>query len=365
MKKNLFRTVFAAFLFICSGCFPMEIAVSKNGDIVIPRAEGFVVYNCVSKTGYVIKNNQADEAPSFAALSADGSILARAIQFRGQEGTLTSLSKILVGPVNGSEAKEVDSVDNACFIQISPDNKTVSYSVVLNQGAEGLDEAMPELHIYSIESGLNNRVSRNVSVIHRWTSDGKIIFLKTDSKKDQTRFGRLCSYDPATNKISNIVSVTGAEWFDLASGGEEAVLSAKAVSTNAKDLSNLAEDVEKKLFVINLKTMEIRALEYDADFCRYSPNGNKIALLRKNQVEVTDRSWPEPTKVLVSMAAAELENSTKVHLSWLNNSELLVLRKKAIYGVNGVSLELVVCNVENGEIKSLQREIEKIAEKIE
>jgi hypothetical protein len=60
-------------------------------------------------------------------------------------------------------------------------------------------------------------------------------------------------------------------------------------------------------------------------------------------------------------AVTDLENGTKVHLSWLNATEILALRKKPIFGVNGFTLELVAVNAETGEVRSLQEALERLA----
>jgi hypothetical protein len=360
MKHEKMVVVGMMLALMLAGCYPMEIPVARDGVIVVPRAEGFVVMDGVTGEGTLIAT-KADEAPAFAAISADGRLIVRAVQMKDDDGAATSRSRLIVGR-RGEEGIVLAEAENLCFAQVSPDNGTVSYAFVSSQTSEGIDEALPELRLVSWppKEGAERVVAKNVSVAHRWLSDGRIIFLKTEKKDGQTRFGALVIFDPAKNKATRIASVLDAEWFDVAPDGGEAVLSAKAV-TPPGETPKVDEEAAKKLFLVDLVKGTIRPIEADAAFCRFSPDGRRVAILMQQALAVVGRDPDARPRPLMRGAVTDLENGTKVHLSWLNATEILALSKKPIFGVNGFTLELVAVDAETGEVRSLQEAIERVA----
>lgn len=355
-----FMTLGAALL--AAGCFPLELSISPRGEIVIPRAEGVLVYDPKTGDGTLLPRGAATDAPAFAVISPDGSQLLQAVLEIDQQGNTGNQARFLLGSLGSdTPAEELAIVENACFLQWAPDAKTFSYAAVSGQNYEGIQENLPEIKIMNPADKSEKLVGRNTSLIHRWTADGKsLLFLKTEAKDTDGRLGSLVAYNAESGKVRKIARILEAEWFDLAPDGNEVILSAVAMAPAGKRPAK-PETAEKALYLVNVADGTFKRLVGDANFARYSPDGKHIALLADNAIWICGRDAVKPEKPLMR-SVMEFDN-TKYQPIWLSNTEVLGMAKRAVYGAVAFSTELQAGNIETGEVRSLQDGIEACVRK--
>jgi hypothetical protein len=348
--------------FLLTGCFPLELQVTSQGEIVIPRAEGVLVYNPAGPSR-LITVDAAKELPAFAVVSSDGTRLARAGLALDENGDAQNSSQLLLTDLESRVTTELTVVENMSFLQWDPTGRYLSYAFVSGQNYDNIDESLPELKLFNVADQSEKSLGKNTSSIHRWTADGKgIWFLKTEAKDTDGRLGSLCLYDVAKGQVRKVARVLQAEWFDVSPDGKEIILSARGMAAAGTRAAPVDENNSSFLFVVDTQKGSFRRLEYNAAFARYSPDGARVAILKDNALFVTDREFAEPQDKL-TRCVGELENSAKFHLSWLSNTELLAIRKRSVYGNAGFMPELVAVNVENRAVRSLQDGIEEAVRK--
>ncbi len=348
---------FLAVSLLIAGCFPLELASTADGRIAIPRAEGVLVFDPASGTGRLVLKENAREAPAFAVISRDGSLLARAALRLDDDGDPGSASRILVTTLADGSTKEITEVSNCSFLQLDPRGRYLSYTCIGGTSAEGVDESLPELKLVNLAEQSEKRINFNTSSVHRWTADGRsIVYLKTDLKDTRGRVGALCVYDVESGKIRRVAAICGAEWFDISPDGTRVVLSAKSLAAAGTE-PVATEETTSALYEILLADGSFRRLESDADFCRYSPDGKLVAIFRENALWTAPADFSkEPARITATVV--NLDNSTKFHPTWISANEVLILKKKAIFGTLAYTFELSSVNVATGEIKPLQDAVE-------
>jgi hypothetical protein len=342
---------------LLAGCFPLELQVTPQGEIVIPRAEGVLVYNPAG-VSRLITVDSLKELPAFAAVSADGTRLARAGLALGENGDAQSTAQLLLTDLESRTTTELAIVENMSFLQWDPKGRYLSYAFISGQNYDDIDESLPELKLFNVADQSEKSLGKNTSSIHRWSADGKgIWFLKTEVKDTDGRLGSLCYYTLATGQVRKVARVLQAEWFDVSPDGSEIILSARGMAEAGNRAAPADENNSSWLYVVDTKKGSFRRLEYNAAFARYSPDGARVALLKDNAVFVTTGAFEEPTEKL-ARCVQELDNSAKFHLTWLSNTEILAVRKRSVYGNAGFAPELVAVNVDDRTERSLQDGIE-------
>ena len=358
--SGLFTLVAAAIL--STGCYPLELSVSSEGTIAIPRAEGVALFNPKTGVGSLIPIGHPSDAPAFAVISPDGTQLLTAYLMLDEKGEPGNQSQFLMSSLkNPGESEEMAVVENGCFLQWSPDGKLFSYAFVSGQNYDGVDENLPEIKIMNPADKSERLVSRNTSLMHRWTADGKgIVFLKTEAKDTDGRLGSIVIFSTETGKTRKIAKILDAEWFDLSPDGKEIILSAAAMAASGKTPKK-DELSGKSLYLVSISDGAFKRLDEDAAFARYSPDGKRIALLAEKAIWITGRDAVRPEKPLMR-AMMEFDN-TKFQTTWLSNTEVLSIVKKPVFGVVAHTCALQVGNVETGDVRLLQNEIEECVRK--
>lgn len=340
------RTPIATVLIILfSGCFPLELSVTPNGAIVIPRNEGVLVYNPAAKTGQLIPSAKG-EVPAFAVASPDGTKVAWASTLLEENGKPGTQSRLLITDIKSGATEEVMIAKYAAFIQWAPNGLSISYSFISGENFEGVEESLPEIRVITIEEKSEKVVSRNTSAIHRWTPDGKgIVFLKTETKDTMGRSGSLVLYDVKSGRARKIAPMRDAEWFDLSPDGQEAVLSAK-------------KDDEKSLFVVKVENGATQKIAYDAAFARYSPDGSHVVIHKEDALWIAGRDFALPEQSLVRAEPIEGMEGGKYHPVWYSKDEVLFLGKRATFGLIVFTRELMAANIHTNAVRNFQPGIE-------
>ncbi len=343
-----------------SACYPVELSTMRDGTVIVPRPEGVVLYDPDGAAARLVPPVAPGLADAFCVGTPDGRWLVRAVRpYDGVEDP-GSATAIWITDLRADTSREIASFENGTFVQVAPKDGRISWSFVSSEQHEGVAENMPELHAHEVLTGATTRVAVNVSVTHRWLPGGAgIVYLQTEGKDTDGRVGALCVADVTTGQVRRIARVSGAEWFDLSPDGTEVILSAQGMAAIEGRRRSRGDD--KELYVVNLEDGSFRRLEFNADHARYSPDGRRVALLKDRGVWITDREFELPENPTWRGVIGEIDNGTKVHLSWANNREILVLAKRPRFGLAGMSPELILVNAETGASRNLQADLDRLA----
>lgn len=359
MLRRLAASAVVLAAVLSSACYPVELSTMPDGRIVVPRPEGVLLYNPGSGEGRLVPPVADGMADAFAIGTPDGKWLVRAVRpYDGVEDPGSTAAIWLTNLAAGT-SRELASFDNGTFLQVAPKDGRISWSFVSSEQHEGVSENMPELHVHEVMKGATVRAAVNVSVTHRWLPNGSgIVYLKTEGKDTDGRVGSLCTWDVVTQTERRVAVVNGAEWFDLSPDGREVVLSAQGMTAVSGRPRSRGD--HKALYVVSLADGAFRRLEYDADHARYSPDGQRVAMLRSRTLWVTDRTMELSDQPTWRGANHEIDNGTKIHLSWFDARRVLAIARRPRLGVSGMSPELVLIDAATGEARNLQPDLDAV-----
>lgn len=353
------RLLIALAALASTSCFPVELAVGRDGSIAVPRPEGVVIFDPSASTARLVPPAAAGQADAFAVPTPDGRWLVRVTRpFDGSEDP-GSTGTLWITNLEDGSSRELTTFENGTFLQLAPKDGRISWSFVSGEQHEGVSENMPELHVMEVQKGASARVDVNVSVTHRWMPDGaNIVYLRTEGKDTDGRIGSLVVQDVTQGTTRRVARVSGAEWFDLSPDGTEVILSAQGMA--AVEGRRRSRGDQKALYIVSLADGSFRRLEYNAEHARYSPDGGALALIKDKALWILGRDGELPENPVFRGVANEVDNGTKVHLSWSGN-RVLVLARRPRFGVVGMSPELVLVDAATGESRNVQAEIDRTA----
>ncbi|MBN1942350.1 MAG: hypothetical protein JW849_03550 [Phycisphaerae bacterium] len=352
MRYRTYLWTFAAVVvaFASAGCLPVELSVSPEGNVLIPRTEGFVVYTPAD--GSVKVWNKPDGGqPAFALYSPDGKS-ALVLTETGGGGMGGKSVKVSLLDAQG-KCRELLSRTNITYAQWSPDGKYATITRVADQKIEPLDQNLPELILINVAEGTNKTLASNVAGIHRWTPDSKsvVIFqIESKSKNSSQYAGKLTLLNVADGQKKALAGMVGEQgaFFDVSPDGTAAMVTALKVD---KPDAALPEKVDgaSRLFSLNLASGEFRQLGEDAGFAIYSPKGTKVLVGSAQEkdggitlsVASADGSSMKP---LADDAAKQtgggMGAQATIYPVWLDDETVLYLSKYAVYGTAGTNLML-------------------------
>ena len=368
--STLRRTLLlSAILSVCGlcGCFPVELSVSPDGAIVIPRQEGFFVYDPAKgavKSLYAPK----DGKPVFAQYSPDGKQVLLVSTGKGQgmgDGFVAA-----VMPAGGGEAKQVYAGGNLTYAQWSRDGKSITFTRVADDKVAPLDESLPELILVNPADGASKKVFSNTGVIHRWFGDSKSVLAVQVTEKNKTNgryVGKIVQVEMpggTAKPLASLVSENNKMFLQLSPDGTKALFTAvragkpdQALDANATGDSQLQE--------LTIATGAIRAIKPKATFAMYSPKGTKVLVGSAGgdggfTLEVFGADLAKGQTVATDAAANSggSMDSVDIYPAWLDDNTVLYLRLQAVYGKDCKNFQLVSVDAQGGKPKNHQTVIE-------
>ncbi len=371
MKSKRFLPSFlvAAAAVLLAGCLPIEMGVSGDGRVLIPRQEGFFIFS--PATGKLDKAYvPAAGKPMFAKFMPDGkSILAVTESAGGMMGAQQEFA--LVTPGAAPAPLVLAAVGNATYACVSPDGKTLSITRLSDQKNAAVGENMPELVLVDVASGTRKNVAAAsaVAVIHRWFPNSKSLLVFQITGKDQKTGkydGVLGVLDVAAGTLKPLAAAKGGKdvFFDLSPDGRTAIFTASAAGKPGTALQ--AGNGGDKLFALSLADGSVREVKSGVKYALWSPKGTHVLAAVAGEddqvtLQVADAAMtafkPVATDA-VGQVGGGPGSSTSVYPSWLGEDRVLYLASCAVYGTAGKNLQLVSVGADGSKRKNMQAAID-------
>jgi Tol biopolymer transport system component len=331
------------------GCLPVELSVSPDGDVLIPRAEGFVVYKPADGSVKVWNKPEGDQ-PVFALYAPDGKSALVLAEAPG--GGMGKPVKVMLLDAEG-KTRQLASLTNVTYAQWSLDGKFATITRVADQQVAPLDQNLPELILINIAEGTTKTLASNVAGIHRWMPDGKsVVIFQIESKgKNTSQYaGKLTLLNVADGQKKALAGMVGEQgaFFDVSPDGTAAMLTALKVD---KPDATLPEKVDGKsiLFSLNLASGEFRQIGEDVGFAIYSPKGTKVLIgsateqtggIALSVASADGSGMKQVANDAAKQTGGGMGAQATVYPTWLDDDTALYLSKFAVYGTAGTNLML-------------------------
>ncbi|MDD4888873.1 MAG: hypothetical protein PHU85_03000 [Phycisphaerae bacterium] len=361
---------------LLAGCLPVELEVGKDGQVLVPRQEGFFTLD--SGSGKVVRvYKPASDQAAFGRFAPDGKHILAVSEAGGGGGSQT-FEWVDLG--DGS-AKKLCAATNTAYATVSPDGKTAAFTRVSDEGtALGGDskENLPELHLIDLAAGKDQLVKAAGAIagIHRWFPDSKslLLFQITGKVKEgNLHKGTLNRFEPATGKATPLAAALGSNnvFFALSPDGKTVLFTASAAGKPGAELKP-GEGWDEQLFELKVETGDVRAVKKGVSYALWSPKGAKVLVAVKGEeskvkLEVADAALAKFTP-LAEDAAASVSgggDDTKIYPAWLSEDRIAYLALRAVYGRAGKNLELVFIDADGKNRKAQQAALDAEAGKAE
>ena len=345
-------------LLLMAGCFPIELDVSRDGKILIPRQEGFFALD-VDKGKIEKVYNLPGGNPIFARYAPSGKDMLVVTEgegkFMGKNHVLTLVN------LSAGTSQVLFTGSNATYARWSPDGKYISLSRIAGQKTPPLEENLPETTLITINGGRTKLLASNTSAMHRWFPNSTALLIFQIQKKENNMYhGILSAVEVASGMSMPIASVLGSQnvFFDLSPDGTSVLFTAKAAGPPGAALKAGKE----RLFELNIPKRTIRPVRERVQYAIWSPRGNRVLLGTDEKdgvvnLQVADRGLTQFRRI-ASDAASQINEGigfqTSIYPGWLGEGSIFYLTKTAVYGTAGKNLALVTVGIDGKNRRSHQ-----------
>lgn len=338
-----------------AGCLPVELSVSPTGQVLIPRQEGYFIYDSAAGTVgplYAPKGKQA----VFAQYSPDGKQALLVASSAG--GGMSQQFAVAVMDVAGGQPRQVYTGENITYAKWSPDAKAVAVTQVAARAVAPLEQNLPELIVVNAADGAKKKLLSNCGMIFRWLPDGRILAIQITAKEDDVYTGALVSVDTATGQAMAVATVLGPQemFLDVSPAGDKALLTAYQAAKPGQPLATKGDRQgdESGLFEVTLADGAVRAVRDAARYAVYSPKGTKVLLAVKGEgdnglkLEVADAALAKAVTVADDAAGSSDSGpeGADIYAGWLDDNTVLYLTRAAVYGTACKNFQLTSVDAE-------------------
>ena len=358
-------------LVVLGGCLPVELDVTPDGRVLIPRAEGYFAYNL--KTGQAERIYTTTAKPVFAvAVPKKGGFVAASLP--GEAGMMGAAFSIEYVDASG-KASPISSLSNVTYMQVSPDGERLSMTRVADQQSEGFDQNMPELLVQPVGGGASKKLAANVGITHRWMPDGKsIVALKLDAKDaEHDRYvGRIVRIDAASGQATPLASPVGPQgvFLELAPDRKTVLFTAQAAGKADASVSPPDDDASGlKLYALDVQAGDVKEAWPNAAYAMYNSEGTSVLVGQPGdngdmvELVVTDPSFREHTVVAddAPKQAGGFGTSTDIYPGWYDEDTVLYIAQRAVFGTAGTNYMLTSVEADGSNRKVHQPAVDGAA----
>lgn len=357
-----------AVLAALSGCFPIELEVTREGGIIVSRQEGWFLFD--PATNAVRKLRDAgDEWPVVAKLSPDGQTLLTVAEVAGGQADFD----FVIGPVGGGETRRLLRTRNPTYVLWSPTGSSIALTRMTTSPHEpGASEELLELALLNPQTGEARVVLQEVSPEFRWLPDGRHILILTNPRGGDETLVDLVRLDVETGEAEPLVKVLAADLnhLDVSRDGQTAAICALDVAPLDQDLQRRDPPLPQ-VHLVELNTRAIRRVETYACFSAFSPSGKRLLVcglaeggsgVQPAALEVVD--VPSGESVVITenaVPAATPEGDFQAYPGWIDEERIYYFTERAIYGTQSWSLGLMLIQRDGSGARCVQPAIDQFA----
>jgi dipeptidyl aminopeptidase/acylaminoacyl peptidase len=364
------RYLFVLLPLLAAGCFPIELDV-RDGKLLIAREEGFFVFDPGAGKAVKVAGAETGNKPVFARFSPDGKEVLT-VSKTGFD------ARFVITPIAGGKGREVYKAENAAYVRYSPDGATIAVTRMSEKDDPAFKSKLPELYLIPAKGGAAKKVAEKIAVLFRWFSDSKRILVFELDKKDeqQSRFyGRMSVLDVTTGKTMPLAAaaVSQSSFLDLSPDNKKALFTAFEADKPGTDLTKTKEG-RAKLYELDVTAGTVRKIDKEASYAIYSPDGKNVLLgtppegfsFESLKLEVADAGLTKFTTVApdVFMPLA-LGGEGTTYPGWVDDKTVFFFVRKAVYGTEGKSMQLMTVGIDGKGRRCLQPQIDMEAIKDE
>ena len=360
VAKRLSAVLFVVSVAALAGCLPIELSVSPDGKILVPRREGFISFDPAAGTAatlYAPKSGQA----AFAVFSPDGRRFL-AISKSGDFDVAIAAA--------GQAPRGVLSASNLTYARWSPDGKRISLTRVADKAKAPLKQNLPELLLVDPADGKKRKLASNVLAIHRWFGDSKhVLTFQIAAKNKQTSqySGSIVKLDVTTGKTVALAGVLGNDkvFFDISPDGKSVLFTAVKAAKAGQKVPDKAKG-DPQLFELDIPSGSIRAIRPKVIYALYSPKGTKVLVGAEQDFKsgvglaVADAAFKSFVTVATDAAksAGGAGDSAEIYPGWINESTVHYIAEKTVFGVAGKNLNLMSVGSDGKGRRNLQAKLD-------
>lgn len=339
------------------GCLPVELSTTKDGVFVIPRQEGFFLFDPADDQVQQVAGTEAGK-PALALFSPDErQVLMVSAGSGALMGTQYNLNRLTL---EDGSVRPVASGPNMGYVQWGPAGKRISYTRAADSAHEPLKENMPELHLVDLATGADRVVAHNLGSQHRWFPDGeRLLVFRALSKEGDQYVGQLATLDADSGEEQVLAIARGSgAVMDVAPDGKRILFTANAAVKPGEELEGTSREIG--LYGLDLTDSSLKRLIPGAQFGFFSPDGQRILCGREADdqlvLEVADAQG-EGRQVLAKDGVKEagpVMQSVPVYPGWVDAERVYYLAQRAVYGAVAKNLALTVVRLDDGAKRNLQ-----------
>lgn len=272
MNKYLHVPVLMVLALNMTGCFPIDLDVNAQGELLIPRQEGFFVYQPLTGKASLVKE-AGDGKPLFGRFSADGS---QVLLIDQKTEGFDKKYRFQIMPIKEGKPRIVYETDKASLnVLFAPDG---SQLLVVQEGRRYTDDDLPTLHVLDVATGKARFLVKNAAPQVRWFADSKRLLLCqiTEKGKEQSHHGRVCILDVAKGTTTPLFDVLGDQtWscLDFSPDRSKILLTClEAGPVESKEKLKAKYGQKSRLFEYDIAKKKLRLVTYRPpalDFARF------------------------------------------------------------------------------------------------
>ncbi len=355
-----FRSILFAVLLTVPGCFPLDLDSDKKGTLLIPREEGFFLFDWRAGTTTRLPWN-GDGLPVHARFAPNAMHVL--LTSTTQKGLATEY-RVEMMPIQGGAPRFLfKTAKNLHHAVVSPNGKTLA--LVLLDSV--LQNHMPEIHVVDIATGKSTLLADRAGLFVSWLRDSKTLLTITiDEAVKETphhhgQIGFMDASDGVFTPLANVIADRRC-FFAVSPDVKRVLFRAFSAGNADAKLDPKAANVQS-FFTLDIDTKAVTKLagpNRSVEFARYSPDGKKVLLVATR----SDRYMHENCDLLVT--DADLQNPKIVAKNasppmlganlpgWLDEQAIYYFTKVNVYGTAGRALHLRIVNADGSANRDVQ-----------
>ncbi|MCI0377497.1 MAG: hypothetical protein L0215_07820 [Gemmataceae bacterium] len=361
--KSILLLLAGGVLLSAAGCFPIDLHVNAQGEMLIPRQEGFFLFQ--ARTGKLTALEHAqDGLPVFGRFSPAGT---EAVLVRKVRKDFVDQFRFDLVSLKDGKSRSLFTMRDAGNVHFSPDGSQLAVIRYADAFANGL----PEVHLADVKTGKVRLALAKAGNVVRWFADSKrlLVFRIQEKDKNSRYHGEIAILDAASGDVTPLAAaVTSREGCMELSPDNKTVLFGANQAGEAGALVDDEKNFDPVLFELDVAAKSIRPHGGKVSFICYSPNGKKILLLRKVEANLFDLALD---RLEIVIADAELKNLRSIAADahrpiitigaeglsfpgWIDDATVFYFIERRVFGIDGRALHLVVIGADGQNKRYVQ-----------